>query len=299
MNRLKNWLNAFRLRTLPLSMSGIILGSSLAYFDGFHDGLVFILSLSTTLFYQVLSNLANYLGDHYKGADNENRVGPSRSTQSGEISAAAMKKAVLVFSIFSLLSTLALLISASKYFDSEKLLAYIFLGISCVVAAITYTMGKKAYGYLGLGDVFVFIFFGLVAAIGVYNLYTPSFSFRPISGALTIGLLSTAVLNLNNLRDHVNDKEVGKNTLIVKIGFHLGKRYHYCLVCFAVLSTTLLPLQFNSLIIFTLPIFLLVIPHLKKVRHCSEPKDLDSELKKIALITFGWSVVTSCILVFL
>lgn len=298
MNNVKIWLEAFRLRTLPLSMSGIILGTALAYRDGFSDGVVFALSMLTTLLFQILSNLANDLGDHLKGADNANRVGPERSTQSGKISAAQMKNAVLLFSILSLLSASALVWKASLYFSSEKVIAFMTLGVACILAALGYTLGKKAYGYLGLGDVFVFLFFGLVSVLGVYNLYVDAISFKPTLLAVTIGLLSAAVLNLNNLRDHENDKVVGKQTLIVRIGFVNGKIYHMSLIFFAFAAAGLYYyLNFELGLLAMLP-FVVLSLHAKKVRVTTIPRDLDPELKKVALMTFAFSVLSALLLVF-
>lgn len=299
MNRVKIWLEAFRLRTLPLSMSGIILGTALAYRDGFSDGIVFALSILTTLLFQILSNLANDLGDHLKGADNANRVGPERSTQSGKITATQMKNAVLLFSILSLISASALVWKASVYFSSEKVIAFLVLGVACILAALGYTLGKKAYGYLGLGDVFVFIFFGLVSVLGVYNLYLDEISFKPTLLAVTIGLLSSAVLNLNNLRDHENDKEVGKQTLIVRIGFLNGKIYHMSLIFFSFAAAGIYYyLNFELGLLAMLP-FVVLSLHAKKVRQTEIPRDLDPELKKVALMTFAFSVLSAILLIFI
>ena len=230
MSKIQIWLKAFRLRTLPLSLSGIILGSGIANQAGYWDNSIFIWSLITTVLFQILSNLANDLGDHQKGADNENRVGPARSTQTGEISASQMKKAVIILTIMSFLSAGILIYSAALYLTEEMIWFYSGLGLASVAAAIMYTMGKKAYGYNGMGDIMVFVFFGLVSVLGVYGLYAQELNSWNILAAVGIGSLSAAVLNLNNLRDNVNDKAVGKNTLVVKMGFENGKLYQTTLV---------------------------------------------------------------------
>ena len=283
---IKSWLKAFRLRTLPLSMSGIILGSFLAKKDGFWDLQIFMFAMLTTLFFQVLSNLANDLGDSQKGTDNENRIGPMRSVQSGEISIHAMKTAVWIFSILSLLSAVCLIYISSQGMTREIILFYAVLAILCILAAITYTVGKRAYGYSGFGDVFVFIFFGLVSVLGSYTLYTKQFNWEIIFPAITIGMLSTAVLNLNNMRDQVNDKVAGKITLVVKLGECKAKYYHYFLILSGIVSSAFFLQNLGLLrFLFLIPYCILTL-HLNRVKNTVEEKDFDLELKKVALTTF-------------
>jgi 1,4-dihydroxy-2-naphthoate octaprenyltransferase len=290
--KLKGWIQAARLRTLPLSLSGIIVGSFAAYANGFWNGSIFALAMLTTLFLQVLSNFANDLGDSYKGADNEYRVGPQRAIQSGAISQKQMTFAVVMTSIFALATAIPLIILGTSAMSSAVLWTYVFLAFACIFAAITYTVGKKAYGYNGLGDVMVFIFFGLVSVLGVYTLYAKSFDSSIIGLALMVGLLSVAVLNLNNMRDHLNDANVGKNTLVVKIGYLNAKRYHTALIIlafFGFLATLIFNQWWWSFIAF-LPFIVLLI-HLKKVWSVREPRDLDPELKKVALSTFAIAIL--------
>ena len=225
-----DWISALRLRTLPLSISGILVGSFIAVFQGYWDPVIFALALSTTLLFQILSNLANDLGDSLKGADNSERVGPMRAVQSGSISKSAMKNAVVLTALLSFLSAGFLIYFGTQNLSASSVYIYIGLAIASVFAAITYTIGKKAYGYNGLGDVFVFVFFGLVSVIGVYPLFSDSLSWILILPAITIGFLSTAVLNLNNMRDRENDEKVGKRTLVVKLGAANAKKYHYFLI---------------------------------------------------------------------
>ncbi len=291
MKKIKSWLKAFRLRTLPLSMSGIVIGSLIALKMGYWNTGIFILSISTTLFLQVLSNLANDLGDYLKGTDNADRVGPVRATQSGEITAKEMKVAVGLFAFFSLLSSAALLFLAGSQMSANRIWTYIFLGIGAILAALFYTLGKKAYGYSGKGDVFVFIFFGLVSVIGVYGLYAPSIFWQIIPVAMGIGLLSVAVLNLNNMRDHENDKKVGKNTVVVKMGFANAKIYHSALILIACFCFAYCSIWFGG---FSPLVIVLCVPllfHLKRVLETEEPRLLDPELKKVALNTFAISLV--------
>jgi 1,4-dihydroxy-2-naphthoate octaprenyltransferase len=287
--KIKSWLEAFRLRTLPLSISGIIMGSFIAKSNGYWDSSIFAFALLTTILFQIVSNLANDLGDSLKGTDNEHRVGPARTVQKGEITANQMKLAVAIFSLLSLLSAGYLISISSKGMTQETIYIYMGLALASVLAAITYTVGKKAYGYYGLGDVFVFIFFGLVSVMGSFTLYSKVFEWNTFFPAATIGLLSTSVLNLNNMRDQVNDKLSNKNTLVVKLGFNRAKFYHVALIMFA-LTSFLIYFKFELKgLIFAIPFILLLI-HLKKVVQVLDPKDFDPELKKVALSTFFLSV---------
>lgn len=294
MTKEQAWMKALRLRTLPLSLSGIILGSFISLKNGYWDSLIFCLAMITTILFQIVSNLANDLGDTLKGADNENRIGPMRAVQSGIISTKQMKYAVIFTSILSLFVALLLIYFGTKEMSSEVLWFYVVLAGLCVISAITYTVGKKAYGYSGFGDVFVFLFFGLVSVLGVYTLYAKHFEWINILPAFSIGFLSTAVLNLNNMRDIENDSQVGKRTLVVQIGSLKAKYYHAFLILggiFSLLSFYLINKHYMA-IIGLLPSFLL-IKHLIKVFKTKEPKEFDPELKKVALLTFTISVLTS------
>lgn len=287
-----DWISALRLRTLPLSISGILVGSFVAVFQGYWNPVIFALALSTTLLFQILSNLANDLGDSLKGADNSERVGPLRAVQSGSISRSAMKNAVVLTALLSFLSAGFLIYFGTKNLSASSVYIYIGLAIASVFAAITYTIGKKAYGYNGLGDVFVFVFFGLVSVIGVYPLFSDSLSWILILPAITIGFLSTAVLNLNNMRDRENDEKVGKRTLVVKLGAANAKKYHYFLIIGAFISWILfLVLTKNWLGFISLIPAALFGTHLAFVAKNTVPKELDSQLKKVALGTFFISVL--------
>jgi 1,4-dihydroxy-2-naphthoate polyprenyltransferase len=289
--KIKSWISAFRLRTLPLSLSGIILGSIIARENGFWDNSIFAFALLTTLFFQILSNLANDLGDSQKGTDNEHRVGPMRAVQSGEISQKEMKIAVVIFSFLSLFSASYLIKLSAVGMNQEMITMYGILAILSILSAITYTIGKRAYGYNGFGDIFVFIFFGLVSVLGSYTLYTKHFNWEVMFPAITIGLLSTAVLNLNNMRDRINDANAGKVTVVVKLGKEKAKKYHLFLVIAAILSLIFTISHFGVLqYIFLLPVGFLAA-HLKRVLATQVEKDFDPELKKVALTTFGISIL--------
>ena len=293
MSRISSWINAARLRTLPLSISGICVGSSIAAFEGYFDISIFSLALGTTLGLQILSNFANDYGDGVKGTDNDDRIGPARAIQSGLITHKDMKQAIFITAIATLLLAV-LLIYAS--FGSEKLLSalvFFLLGIAAIIAAIKYTVGNSAYGYKGMGDIFVFIFFGLVAVYGSYYLYSHDHEFISVLPAISIGLLSTAVLNLNNLRDRISDKKAGKITLVVKMGEKKAKDYHYSLIFgalfFLVIYSVMKAYELNDFIY--LIAFVPLMFHLKRVVKNTEPKKLDPELKIVALSTFGISVL--------
>ncbi len=298
---MKPWIKAFRLRTLPLSFSNILLGSALAFSHShgyfiplFFSWSILALTLITTLLLQILSNLANDYGDAKKGADNENRIGPERAVQSGAISLNAMKNAIIIFSVLSLICGIALL-----YFSFDGQLNWLFvgfllLGIAAIAAAIKYTVGKGAYGYSGLGDLFVFIFFGIVGVVGSYYLQTKIISWQIFLPAITMGCFSVAVLNLNNMRDQVNDKAVGKNTLVVKLGFRNAKIYHGVLfvIAYAAFPVPLLIFNFSLLnLLLLLPVALIHGLHLWKVYKVCQPVEFDPELKKVALSAFLFSLL--------
>ena len=289
MQTLKAWIKAFRLRTLPLSVSSIILGTALAGIDYEINYKIVGLILLTTLFLQILSNLANDYGDAVKGADNENRVGPTRTVQSGVITLKQMKIAMFIFALLALISGLMLLFKVFNNSFNGLFVFFFILGLSAILAAIKYTVGQKAYGYSAKGDLFVFIFFGLVAVLGTYFLLTKSISVLMVLPAITIGGFSVAVLNLNNMRDIVNDKVVGKITLAVKIGAENAKKYHYALFFWTYLSYILFCIfKFDGAQIYKMliPLFIVGISHglhLKNVSQIQKPEQFDPELKKIAL----------------
>lgn len=228
------WFTTARPKTLPLALASIIVGSALAHWAGKFDVVTTLLAFITTILLQILSNFANDYGDHVKGSDTKERIGPLRAIQHGVIGGEQLKKAVIILSLLSFVSGVAL--SAYAFETVQDLFFFIGLGIVSIIAAITYTVGKKAYGYLGLGDLFVLIFFGFVAVIGVFYLQAHSLPIMILLPAFGCGLLSVAVLNINNLRDINQDRQAGKNTLIVRIGSQNGRKYHVALLVLAVIS---------------------------------------------------------------
>lgn len=288
MSNTKAWIEAARLRTLPLSLSGILLGSGIAHYNGYWDTTIFILALVTTVLFQVLSNFANDLGDGIKGTDNDQRIGPKRSVQSGMINASKMKIAVIVTSIFSVIASAFLIYFSSIGMPQQMLWIYAILAFASIAAAITYTVGKKAYGYYGMGDLMVLVFFGGVSVLGVYSLYAKHFDWSVIHGAIFVGLMSTAVLNLNNMRDYQNDKKSGKNTLVVKMGPNSAKFYHMLLVIIGLASLFILISNFNDKQLFLggIPALFMLL-HIYKVMKVQKAVEFDPELKKVALSTFA------------
>ena len=223
------WLLAARLRTLPLACSSVLLGSGLAaHADAFRWPL-FLLCLLTAILLQVLSNLANDYGDAVSGADLAGRVGPTRAVATGLITARQMQLAMGLTALAAVVSGLALLWSAFVD-DWPALLAFIGFGALALVAAVTYTVGRRPYGYRGFGDLSVFLFFGLLGVMGSYYLYTHQLSWSLLLPAASCGLLATAVLNINNIRDRVSDAASGKVTLAVRLGASRARNYHWLLV---------------------------------------------------------------------
>ena len=215
---MKKWINAFRLRTLPLAFSCIIMGSGLAFGDGQFNSKVFVLALITTLFLQILSNLANDYGDFVKGTDNKNRVGPDRTLQSGLITKDEMVKAMWIIALLCSVFGVWLIYEGTKGLDLHRAGFFAILGLAAMGAAVKYTMGKNPYGYAGLGDIFVFLFFGWLGVLGSYFLHTHTLNWELLLPASSIGFFTTAVLNINNMRDHLADAKSGKNTLVVSLG---------------------------------------------------------------------------------
>ena len=282
------WFSTARPKTLPLALASIIIGSALAYWAGKFDLITTLLAFITTILLQVLSNFANDYGDHVKGSDTAERIGPLRAIQHGTITGEQLKIAVIVLSVLSFISGAAL--SFYAYEGIEDLLVFLGLGVISIVAAITYTVGKKAYGYLGLGDLFVLIFFGFVAVIGVFYLQAHSLPLMIFIPAFGCGLLSVAVLNINNLRDINQDRKAGKNTLIVRIGSKNGRIYHAILLALAVVSYLIFAILnfehwYNYLFLLAVP---LLVKHGLFVYRHQDPIELRpilGQMAGLALIT--------------
>lgn len=287
------WVSAARPRTLPLALASIILGTFLAASVDLFNVKIFSLTILTTICLQVLSNFANDYGDTQNGADLVGRVGPARAVQSGQITQSQMLKAMALLAILSLIFGLLLLFSAFQPFNSSEFYSFLGVGLLAILAAVTYTAGKKPYGYAGFGDLSVMIFFGLVGVIGTFYLQTKLFDFSMILPALSSGFFAATVLNINNLRDIDSDKLAGKKTIPVRYGKRFGIRYHkfsilsgiFCAIIYNFLNYKS-PLQF---------LFLLAIPFFFKIFTgfgvTDSPQKIDTFLKKMALTSLLFSVL--------
>jgi 1,4-dihydroxy-2-naphthoate octaprenyltransferase len=297
---MKHWIEAARVRTLPLSVSGIIVGSFYAMSQGMFNWNIVTFALLTTLGLQILSNFANDYGDGVKGTDNKDRVGPMRAIQSGMITPNAMKKAIGLTAVITLTFAVLLIYFAFKESYLLYSLFFLMLGILAIASAIRYTVGKGAYGYRGFGDLFVFIFFGMVSTFGVYFMFSKSIDWLLLLPATAIGFLSVGVLNLNNMRDEESDRKAGKNTIVVKMGGENAKKYHF----FLVISAMVLVLLFAYLNNFHFDQYIFVVAYFPLISHLitvyknKNTKLLDPELKILAISTFILSILLSLSLIF-
>lgn len=298
MTNIKAWFAAARLRTLPLSVSGIIVGSALGVEKQntfqFWETTIFWLAILVTIGFQVLSNFANDYGDGVRGTDAK-RQGENRMVASGIISPKQMKIGMIITGIITFF--LATILIFMAFGNKSFIISFIFFNLTIVsiIAAVKYTVGKKAYGYSGLGDVFVFLFFGMLSVLGSYYLFTHSLNWHLLLPASAIGCFSTAVLNLNNMRDIESDSVAGKNTLVVKLGIDKAKKYHAFLLLFGMVCAIIYvainyreSLQFLFIVAF-IPFLL----NIKTVFKNKSPMLLDSELKKVALSTFLFAILFS------
>jgi 1,4-dihydroxy-2-naphthoate octaprenyltransferase len=293
MAEVKSWINAARPRTLPLALSGVFMGCGLAWFYGAIDATVSLLAIVTATLIQVFSNFANDYGDSQKGTDNQFRLGPTRTVQSGEISHNEMEIGMIVVGGLSFLTGILLVFLGTWHISKIAFFTFIGFGILSLIAAYFYTAGKKSYGYIGLGDLFVFLFFGLLPVPGVFYLnagYLPAEIFLL---AVTIGLFSTGVLNLNNMRDIVNDRNSGKITIPVRIGAQKARFYHLSMILGGWIFALVFTLKYfqsiwQLLFLVTLPFFVL---DLWKIFRIQNEKELDPFLKRLALSTLAFTLL--------
>ena len=289
---LNNWIQAFRLRTLPLSLSCIGMGNILAWYHEIFSFDIMWLSLLTTVFLQILSNLANDYGDTVFGADNADRKGPDRLVQAGLITPQAMKKVIALFAFLSLVSGLLLLWISD--ISTNAFIVFLLMGIAAIIAAVSYTISvKKPYGYKGYGDLSVFIFFGPMAVIGTF--YLQANFVRPdiLLPAATCGFFATGVLNINNIRDIDSDRLAGKASIPVRIGARLSVIYHAFLLFggFAI-AIAYVVMNFHStyqfLFLITLPLF---YKNFIAVKENGSSGTLDPLLKQLAVSTLIFVLV--------
>ena len=227
------YLPSLRLRTLPLSMSGIILGSGLAYplaGESPRCWLIIPLALLTTVCLQILSNLSNELGDALRGTDSEQTGREAYGMQAGLITVDEMKRMIGLFIALSVLFGTLLVWSAFGTLWCVQGVVFLLLGALAIVGAMTYTLGKHNYGYKGLGDLGVFLFFGLLSTMGSFYLLAHCLTCEAVLAAVAIAMPNVGVLNLNNVRDMENDIAHGKRTLASRLGKTGGKIYHTLLL---------------------------------------------------------------------
>ncbi|WP_436877719.1 1,4-dihydroxy-2-naphthoate polyprenyltransferase [Siccibacter turicensis] len=258
-SRRQAWLESLRPRTLPLAFASVVVGSALAFWQGVFDPIIALLALLTAGLLQILSNLANDYGDAVKGSDKPDRIGPLRGMQKGVITQAQMKRALIVTVVLICLSGLALVAVACR--TPADFLGFLLLGLLAIIAAITYTVGTRPYGYMGLGDVSVLLFFGWLSVIGTWYLQAHTLIAAVFLPATACGLLAAAVLNINNLRDIESDRLNGKNTLAVRLGPVMARRYHAgllaaTLVCFALFNLIWLQTLWGWLFLLSTPVLL-------------------------------------------
>ena len=289
------WIAAMRPRTLPLAIACIGVGAFLAAAHGVYRWPVVALCVLTAVLLQILSNLANDYGDAVHGADAAGREGPVRVVQSGYITPQAMRQAMGLFALLSALSGLGLVWLAFGTDGLLLLLLFILLGALAIGAAVTYTAGSKPYGYAGLGDIAVLIFFGWVAVLGTYFLQAQQLTWTLWLPATAMGLLSVGVLNVNNIRDIESDKKAGKRSIPVRLGRARARLYHAGLLITAVLLTTLYVLltyhsPWQFLFLLSLP---LLIYNIQGVWQGQQPSQIAPYLKQMVLasllfaLTFG------------
>lgn len=296
MASVKNWISAFRLRTLFLAVATVVLGSGLALHEGNFSMTTLLLTLLLAVAIQILANLANDLGDFQKGTDTTgHRQGPARTLQSGKISVREMKGAIAIFSIICIITGLALVINVINYIPRSSAVTLITLGGASILAALFYTLGKHAYGYKGWGDLLAFIFFGPVPVIGTYFLHTHVFDFQPVMPAIGMGMISAMILNINNMRDIENDRASGKVTLAVKMGIKKAKIYHAAMtlatfLCFLGYSTLYAPSPWHRYLY--LLVFLFLFRIMDNVRQKSGHA-LDPYLKLTSLSGFLLAIAFS------
>ncbi len=285
------YIESLRLKTLPLACSGILFSGFYAYDRGIFDVTILLLALLTAISLQIISNLANDIGDFKKGADDTDRLGPLRGIQKGELTVIQLQYMLIACIVIVLISGCALIVHANFVILSWNTLIFIILGALSIFAAIGYTLGKCSYGYYGWGDIFVFLFFGWLAVAGSYFLYSNNIEVWLLLPASAIGLLATAVLNLNNLRDVESDTRHKKRTFIVQIGKEKGFYYHLFLTVFpfiVMMCFNLLVVKKWSafLFIILLPVFIFHLVRVKK----SSGKILNRQFPILIVLTFLFSL---------
>jgi 1,4-dihydroxy-2-naphthoate polyprenyltransferase len=292
---MKHWISAARPRTLPLALSSILMGSFLAAGANAFSWTIFWLAVLTTTFLQILSNFANDYGDTVSGVDTAERTVATRAVQTGAITRHQMTRAIILMSVLSFISGSWLIYEGLKDTNTQTILSFFGIGILAIIAAITYTVGKRPYGYMGLGDISVLIFFGWVGVLGTYYLHTHEVNLLMFLPATSCGLFAVGVLNINNIRDIESDIKTGKNSIPVRLGKDKAVIYHWFLlisgfVCAVIYVLINYSEALNWIFLITLPLLIKIGNGVSKGQ---TPAQIDPFLKVMALttllfvITFG------------
>ncbi|AID37454.1 1,4-dihydroxy-2-naphthoate octaprenyltransferase [Candidatus Walczuchella monophlebidarum] len=287
---IKFWVDAARVHTLPIALSGILLSALIAYSRDHYDVGIFFMSCITSLLLQILANFSNDYGDAVKGTDSFFRMGPPRVISSGYISRECMKKAIGFITIVYLISSTILIWISFKNYKGIAPIFFIIGIFTCLYASIKYTVGKNAYGYKGMGDVSVFLFFGLTSVLGSYFLYTHRVEWDIFLLAISIGLLSTSVLNLNNMRDINGDRQNGKYTFVVKIGLQIAKLYHIFLVLTPFVLGSFFVMLNKQTQFYRWAFLILLFPIFFNIKKVFSRTNFDKEIKNMAIITFLYAL---------
>lgn len=300
------WIQAARLRTLPLAMTCVLVGGAVAHAEGLDSASsarfwpVVLGALMTVILLQVLANFANDYGDFTKGTDTA-AGRHDRALASGSLSAFSMKRALIITALVAFLAGIATLVVAfvpgvipgteGGNLDAARMGLLGALGVAGIIASMRYTIGRKAYGYQGFGDLYVMVFFGWIGVLGVGLLVAHHVNATWALPAVFSGCMGVAVLNLNNLRDHESDALAGKRTTVVRLGFRGGKIYHLVVLTlgWASMGVFFLGPWNEGIWRGTLWYGLIALVHSRHavdVWRCQTPRDLDPELKRVALSSF-------------
>ena len=287
------WVSAARLRTLPLSVAGIVVGNALAIDQHSFSWILFGSTLLTAIAFQILSNFANDYGDGVKGTDNEQRIGPKRVLQQQLLSHKALFRGIVLTAIISLglaITTIFLAFGADQLANS---LLFLGLALAAIIAAYKYTAGTGAYGYHAMGDVFVFLFFGFLAVCGAYYVQNKALNASVWWMASALGFLSVGVLNLNNMRDIENDTAVGKKTVATILGLASAKKYHTLLILLGIICLGVGLATWAQNLWQYLPLLVIIPLGIQMVKTTGVKKhaDFDAFLKPLAIITFMLSLI--------
>lgn len=285
--KLKIWLDALRPKTLPAAAAPVLIGAAIAFADATIKPMVLTMTFIAALLIQIGTNLANDYYDHFKGADTADRLGPTRATNAGLVSPSQMKTAFII--------AFALAVTVGLYLVYKGGLAILIIGILSIACGILYTAGPFALGYTGLADLFVLVFFGPVAVGGTYYLQTGNINSTVIIAGLAPGLLSTAILTVNNFRDIETDKQAGKKTLAVRLGCTFAiSEYIFCVIAGCLVPLVVCTLsRTNWLSCLSLVTILLAFKNIKTIRSQPDGQTLNNMLASTGKLLLIYSILFS------